>query len=941
MLAGQPFLRTMGRMRSRSRDAWALLAAALLTGALLAFAVLYQRETTLRAGAQLTDSLSEVIAEQTARTLQSVDEALQLAVARLDLLRVSGQRDPEAGSALLRERLREHPFVRELSVADAQGRVVLASAPGSVGTSVADRPWFQAARRSPATGLTIGPVERGPAGWQLTVARPIRDSGRLREVVVAAIDPSYFEQLWRVLDLGDTGAVVLYHRGGQLLVRSPPDRTLTGQDFSRLPLFTEYLPRGPQGTFVRESSADGVLRVTAYRTLPNYPDLLVAVGSGYDEMLAPWRNFAVLTAAVWAVAVLVVVALTLQLRREARRRAQSEERFQQLAQAMPQIVFTADAKGRVESVNQRWVELTGAPVEHALGSGWQQVVHPEDVRDMVKAVNHTIDTGAELQFEHRLRYRDGSYRWQLLRAVPVRREGGEPLSWFGTATDIDEMKKAQERLRLQAEELRMAGRLTRVGGWRADLETQRVALSEEAAAMLDLPPDAEPMLQDLFSMVAPNSLASGLHALNECLEKGQPFDAEVEMITATGRRVWVRSVGEPIRDAGGRVVGIQGAQQDITLRVLMLQEIRRLNASLEERIAERSSQLARQDALFRTLAEQAPLPFWTLDPQGTVTFLSHAWYELTGGAPPRWQGSEWMDLIHPDDLQAVRSNWRRAAATGEPYAGTRRIRVRDGSYHTTSYRAVPVRDEAGVILFWVGVDTDITELTANEAALRLANRQLESFSYSVSHDLQSPLQRVASYARLLQQELKLVPAGKAQHYLTRIQANADTMAQLIEGLLALAHVSEVDLVRAVVNVSEIATEILLRLQAEQPQRRLRWRVEPGLAVMGDARLMRSVLENLIGNAWKFTGGTPQPEIEVGGSRERGEYFVRDNGCGFDMAYADRLFGTFQRLHSAEEYPGTGIGLATVARAVTRQGGRVWAQAAPGQGATFFLVLPPA
>jgi light-regulated signal transduction histidine kinase (bacteriophytochrome) len=154
-------------------------------------------------------------------------------------------------------------------------------------------------------------------------------------------------------------------------------------------------------------------------------------------------------------------------------------------------------------------------------------------------------------------------------------------------------------------------------------------------------------------------------------------------------------------------------------------------------------------------------------------------------------------------------------------------------------------------------------------------------------------------------------------------------------------VSEVDLIRSVVKLSDVATEILQRLQSEHPQRRVKWQVDPGLAVVGDARMMRSVMENLIGNAWKFSGRQETAEIVVGGSSLRGEYYVRDNGCGFDMAYADRLFGTFQRLHGADEFPGTGIGLATVARAIVRQGGRVWAQSSPGHGATFFFTLPAA
>jgi len=575
-----------------------------------------------------------------------------------------------------------------------------------------------------------------------------------------------------------------------------------------------------------------------------------------------------------------------------------------------------------------------------MGAGWQQRVHPADLQALREQLQHALRTKVEMQHEFRLLYRDGSYRWQLLRAVPVRVDGAAVESWFGTATDVDALKQAEVQLRTQAERLHVASRLSRLGHYRVDLASQRVLLSDEAAVILDLPPDAEPSLQQIFAMLAPASLPQVIHVIEACVTEGQPFDVEVELVTATGRGAWVRSVGEPVRDASGQVVAIQGAQQDITLRVLMMEEIRRLNASLEERIAERTTQLSRQDALFRTLAEQAPLPFWTVDPQGHVNFLSRAWYDLVGGQPPQWHGTEWLRLLHPDDRDAVRRNWTQSAATGEPYTGTRRIRTRDGTYHTTSYRAVPVRDEDGAILLWVGVDTDITDLMANQEALRLANKQLEAFSYSVSHDLQSPLQRVSDFARLLQQELARMPEGRAHHYLARIQANADDMAQLIQGLLALAHVSEVDIIRAVVNLSDIASEILQRLQAEEPQRRVRWHVQPGLLAIGDVRLVRSVLENLVGNAWKFSSKVPLAEIEVGGGKEPGQFYVRDNGSGFDMAYADRLFGTFQRLHGADEFPGTGVGLATVARAISRQGGRVWAQAAPGAGATFFFTLPP-
>lgn len=933
-------------MRRSLRDVRGLLAPALISGVLLAAALVYLRSAALRGAEQLSGSLSQVIAEQTARTLQSVDGELQLTILHLDMLRREGRLDAGSGRALLRARLPGLPYVRAFWVVDAAGRVVLESGEASIGRPVADTPYFQAFRRDPTLDLFVGGVQRSrvTGRWMIPMARPIRDAaGGVREILVAAVDPPYVEQLWRGVDLGASGAIVLYQRDGQLMVRSPPDEQLMGRDYSGLALFGKFLPAAPSGQFIRVSAVDGRKRVFGYRQLPTYPQLVVVVGLGVREALAPWRHFAALTAGTWALAVIVALMLTLQMRRHARSRRRHEHRFAQLAQAVPQIVFIASPRGALEFVSQRWTEVTGRSPEDALGAGWQQVVHPDDRATMVATLMAKMATGEAVELEHRLLCRDGVYRWQLLRAVPVAEEGRDVPTWFGTATDIDELKQAQQRLARQAEQLRMAGRLTRMGVWHLDLRTGRVTLSEEVAATMDLPPGVEPSTEQVFSMIAdPRAREHTQRAVSASSASGEPFDLEVELVTATGRHVWVRSLGEAVRDPlTGDVVAIQGAHQDVTLRVLMMDEIRHLNAGLEERIADRTAQLARQEALFRTLAEQAPLPFWTVDPRGSVTFLSRAWYALVGGAPPDGHGEAWLQWIHPDDVPVVQHNWIRSMVTGNAYAGTRRIRARDGTYHTMNYRAEPVRDAQGEILFWVGIDSDITDLMANEAALRLANKQLESFSYSVSHDLQSPLQRVASYARLLGEELGALAPAKAQHYLARIQANAETMSQLIEALLALAHVSEVEVIRATVNVSDQATEILQRLQTEDPGRRVAWRVEPGLAVIGDARLMRSVLENLIGNAWKFTAQRAQAEIVVGGSRERGEFFVRDNGCGFDMAYADRLFGTFQRLHDADEFPGTGIGLATVARAISRLGGRVWAHAEPGAGATFSFTLPQA
>lgn len=378
----------------------------------------------------------------------------------------------------------------------------------------------------------------------------------------------------------------------------------------------------------------------------------------------------------------------------------------------------------------------------------------------------------------------------------------------------------------------------------------------------------------------------------------------------------------------------------------LLEEVGQLNASLEQKVAERTAAIARQDALFRALTEQAPQMVWTADSTGRATYFNHAWFELVGGNMSDWLGSQWLALVHPEDLAEIRANWQVASAGQLQFSGERRLRAKDGCYHTMSYRASPVLGDDGQVAFWVGIDANITAIKATEAALRLSNQELEAFSYSVSHDLRAPLNTVDGFSRLLARQLSSQPLGvmaeKAQHYLSRIQAGVGQMGQLIEDLLSLAQVARAQLRSSPVNLSALARGILQDWQAAEPERVMTVSIEDALQAQGDSRLIKVVLVNLLGNAWKFSAQQVHPHISIGqltNAAGMRVFFVRDNGVGFDMAYADKLFMPFQRLHSVAEFAGTGIGLATVSRVVERHGGRIWADAVPGFGATFFFTLP--
>jgi light-regulated signal transduction histidine kinase (bacteriophytochrome) len=232
------------------------------------------------------------------------------------------------------------------------------------------------------------------------------------------------------------------------------------------------------------------------------------------------------------------------------------------------------------------------------------------------------------------------------------------------------------------------------------------------------------------------------------------------------------------------------------------------------------------------------------------------------------------------------------------------------------------------------------DLEETNRELEGANSELEAFSYSVSHDLRAPLRSIEGFAQILLEDHAQGLDEEARGYLGRVRAASRRMALLIDDLLDLSRVTRSPLTRQMVDLSALAREIAAEIEKSQPYRRVRFVIADGLAVRGDPRLLRVLLENLLGNAFKFTQKEREATIEFGAvTRDGGvAYYVRDNGVGFDEAYATKLFGAFQRLHGSEDFEGTGIGLATVQRIVQRHGGKAWAEGAVGKGATFYFTL---
>ncbi|MBK8173417.1 MAG: PAS domain S-box protein [Sandaracinaceae bacterium] len=394
--------------------------------------------------------------------------------------------------------------------------------------------------------------------------------------------------------------------------------------------------------------------------------------------------------------------------------------------------------------------------------------------------------------------------------------------------------------------------------------------------------------------------------------------------TATGRR-WLHTKKVPVLDVDGSPLYLLGISEDITEKKADEEALRRLAALVD----------SSSDAIVST------------SPDGQITTWNLGAEKLFGFRAEEIIGKHISALVPPSRLAESRAVTQRLKSTGAvvPYETVRRRK--DGREVDVSISSSLIHDRAGEVIGISKIVRDITELKRAELAVvrardvaEAANRELESFSYSVAHDLRAPLRAIDGFSQALLEDCAEVLNPEGRDHLDRVRKNAQHMAQLIDALLALSRMTRSEVERAPVDLSAIAQSAADTLKRASPQRKVEVTVQEGLQATGDARLLSIVFTNLLGNAWKFTAKQPVARIDVSCVEDNGRhvYRVRDNGAGFDMAFAGKLFGVFQRLHPVAEFEGTGVGLATVQRIIRRHGGEVWAQSSLGDGATFCFTL---
>ena len=627
---------------------------------------------------------------------------------------------------------------------------------------------------------------------------------------------------------------------------------------------------------------------------------------------------------------------------------ESELRYQTLAQISPVGIFHTDAQGVTTYVNPKWCQISGLSADDALGNGWLRSVHPDDREKLNTNWIASTQQRSASSAEYRFIRPDGSVAWVLGQAVQEKDANDELVGYVGTITDITESTLVEEAMR--ESERSKSVLLSNLPGiayrCRFDHYWTMEFVSEGCYNLTGYEKEAITHNRDISfnDLILPEYREHLWKVWKEAVALHGTICEEYRIRTADNLEKWVWEQGNPVYNKTGEIEALEGLIIDITGRKLAEQE------------------LLKGKQQYENLVSNIPVGIYILHTKPEETFVldyvSQRVAEMLDISVENMlaDGKKFFHSIHPDDLDGFTKLNQDGIQYKKPFNWKGRFLVA-GKVKWLHFVSTPEPLENGDFL-WNGLITDITEgILAQEEINHLnaeleqrvqqrtlqlenTNKELEAFSYSVSHDLRAPLRGIDGWSLALLEDYNDVLDDKGRIYLERVRRESQRMGDLIDDLLKLSRVNRLDMNKMQVDISGIAQTITDRLRESNAVHRCTFIIEPGLFVQGDPHMLEIALTNLLDNAFKFTGTKESAKIEFGLMHMNGfpTFYVRDNGVGFDMEYARKLFGAFQRMHKQSEFPGSGLGLATVKRIISRHGGRIWAESKRGEGATFYFTL---
>jgi PAS domain S-box-containing protein len=570
-----------------------------------------------------------------------------------------------------------------------------------------------------------------------------------------------------------------------------------------------------------------------------------------------------------------------------------------------------------------------------------RVIYPEDAGRVIRDIEYSAEHLTYFTCEYRVQVPGREIQWIYAKSTPEKLTDGS-ITWYGFNTDITRKKLAEEALRLNEERYRNMFESSAIGIYRTTPEGKILMANPTLIKMLGFDSFEELTQRDL------SKEGFESHSLRDDYRKrieqnGSLTGYESVWKTADGTSVYVSENAKVFYNSSGEVIYYEGTIEDITER-------KRVEQALRE-----------SEEKFRGLMESVPLPVAYVNNAGEIIFRNNRFLEVIGYAQDEVPTvDEWWLKAYPSATYRnwAMQNWESALSYAteintDILSKEYRITCKDGLERTFVVSGIII--DTNLLITFVDItdrkkaEDEIRKLNETleqrveerTAQLQEANQELEAFSYSVSHDLRAPLRHINGFVDLLTENYNDLLPEKGQHYLDIILNSSRHMGTLIDDLLQFSRTGRQEMQQVNLDMNIVIKEVLALVQPDIQSRKIEWDISELPVLTGDHSLLRMAWFNLLSNAVKFTKAKEPAIIQIGYREEKNEYvfFVRDNGAGFDMRYAHKLFGVFQRLHTTKEFEGTGIGLANVRRIIFKHGGRTWAESQSNHGATFYFTLP--